>query len=288
MADSLQRFLFEGTDIRGEIVHLENSYQEVLAPRQDPPAVAALLGEFLAATSLLGSTLKFEGRLALQAQGNGEIPLMLAETTHDRTIRGIVRGGEHARGQDFASLIGQGTLAITLEPLKGERYQGIVALEGASLAGCLDNYFAQSAQLPTRLWLAANGQTATGVLLQALPAQIVTDADTRAEQWQHLTTLAATLTPGELLSLPTGELLYRLFHEETVRLLEEEPVRFRCSCSQERTARALLHLGEAEVREILAEQGMVEMRCEFCQHLYRFSPPEIDALFRPGESPRLH
>lgn len=288
MTDTLQRFLFDGTDVRGEIVRLERSYQEALAPRNDPPAVAALLGEFLAAASLLGSTLKFEGTLTLQAQGNGEIPLIMAETTHDRAIRGIVRDAEQARGTDFDTLIGQGSLAITLDPLRGERYQGIVALESHSLAASLDGYFAQSAQLPTRLWLAADGQRAAGLLLQALPAQAMPDAEARDVFWQHLTTLTDTLKARELLDLPSETLLYRLFHEETVRLLDSETVRFRCSCSQERTARALKHLGEAEVREILAESGMVEMRCEFCQHTYRFSPPEIDTLFAPEDEPPLH
>ena len=288
MTDTLQRFLFDGTDVRGEIVRLERSYQDALAPRQDRPAVAALLGEFLAAASLLGSTLKCEGTLTLQAQGNGEIPLIMAETTHDRAIRGIVRGAEHAQGTDFDTLIGQGSLAITLDPLRGERYQGIIALEGGSLATSLDGYFSQSAQLPTRLWLAADGQHAAGLLLQTLPAQAMPDAEARDTLWQHLTTLTDTLQARELLDLPSETLLYRLFHEETVRLLDSEAVRCRCSCSQERTARALIQLGEAEAREILAESGTVEMHCEFCQHTYRFSPPEIDALFSPEAGPQLH
>lgn len=292
--DILQRFLFEDTDVRGEIVRLHDSYQDVLAPRQDPPAVAALLGEFLAAASLLGSTLKFEGTLTLQAQGNGQVPLIMAETTHDRAIRairgirGIVRGAGQATACDFAGLVGQGNLAITLDPLRGERYQGIVALEGHSLATSLDAYFARSEQLPTRLWLAADGHTAAGLLLQALPVQAIPDADARTNLWQHLTMLADTLKPRELLALPPETLLYRLFHEETVRLLDSQSVRFRCSCSQERTARALVQLGETEARDIIAEHGMIEMRCEFCQHAYRFSPTDLDTLFGPETPPPLH
>ncbi|HEY9035901.1 MAG TPA: Hsp33 family molecular chaperone HslO [Pseudomonadales bacterium] len=286
--DSLQRFIFDGTDVRGEIVQLHTSYQDVLAPRQDSAPVAALLGEFLAAASLLGSTLKFEGTLTLQAQGNGSIPLIMAETTHDRAIRGIVRGAEQTTDTHFEAQLGTGSLAITLDPLNGERYQGIVPLVSESLAASLEGYFNQSVQLPTRLWLAADGHRAAGLLLQALPAQVVTDIEARQTMWQHLTTLAATLTPEELLSLGSETVLYRLFHEETVRLLDSEPVRFRCSCSQERTGRALSQLGEAEVRDILLEQGAVEMQCEFCLHTYRFSPVEIDALFSPEPAPRLH
>lgn len=285
--DLIQRFLFEGTDIRGEYVCLEQAYADVLAPRQDPPAVAALLGEFLAAASLLGSTLKFEGTLGLQASSNGELGTILAETTHDRTVRGIVHSRGKPAGDSLAGLLGEGTLAITIDPHTGQRYQGIVALED-SLAHSLDRYFAQSAQLPTRLWLAADGRRATGLLLQALPEQAVTDPDTRAQQWNHITTLADTVTDAELLGLDRETLLYRLYHQESVRLLDSEPLRFRCSCSQERTSRALLQIGEPEVRSIIAEQGMVEMRCEFCLHNYRFSPLEIDALFAPGGGPVVH
>ncbi len=288
-SDTLQRFLFDGTDVRGEIVLLEQAYASVLAPRHDPPAVANLLGEFLAATSLLASTLKFEGTLTLQARSEGQLRLVMAETTHDHAIRGIVRGAEQATAGDFAGLLGgNGTLAITIDPYRGERYQGVVALDGDTLASCLDHYFAHSEQLPTRLWLAADGRRAAGLLLQGLPAQAVTDAEARADQWAHLTALADTLTAGELLGLDSETVLYRLFHQESVRLLGAEAVRFRCSCSQERSAQALAGLGEAEVRSIVAEQGMVEMRCEFCQHPYRFSPAEIDALFSPPGGPVLH
>lgn len=286
-SDSLQRFLFDGTDIRGEIVLLEQAYADVLAPRQDPAPVAALLGEFLAATSLLGSTLKFEGLLCLQAHSKGTLGTVMTETTHDRHIRGIVRGGEQACGTAFAELLGAGTLAITIDPARGERYQGIVALAD-SLAHSLDGYFAQSAQLPTRLWLAADGHRAAGLLLQSLPAQAVPDPEQRAAQWQHITALADTLTREELLTLAPETLLYRLYHQETVRLFEPQPVRFRCSCSQQRSARALTHLGEDAVRSIIADEGMVEMRCEFCQHTYRFSPTDIDRLFAPPAAPILH
>lgn len=287
--DRIQRFLIDGTDVRGEIVQLEQSYRDALAPRQDTPAVAALLGEFLAAVSLLGSTLKFEGSLILQASGNGSLGMLMAETTHDHHIRGIVRAQAATSDADFHSLIGdQGQLAITLDPLKGERYQSIVALDAPSLARNLDAYFQQSAQLPTRLWLAADGQRAAGLLLQALPAQTVTDAEERTVQWQHLTTLADTLKAEELLQLDADTLLYRLYHQESVRLLEQRPVRFRCSCSQERTERALLHLGEDELRSLLQEHGLVEVRCDFCQHLYRFSPVDIDRLFAAESAPSLH
>lgn len=275
--DTLLRFLFDTTDIRGEWVQLEQSYQQTLANHHYPPGVRRLLGQFLAAASLLGATLKFDGSITLQARSDGEVPLIMAEATSDRALRAIVRGAETALADDFGQLVGAGTLALTIDPANGQRYQGIVALNGDSLASCLEAYFLQSEQLPTRIWLAADDHRAAGLFLQELPSQA--SAAQREEQWQHLLALANTVTDTELLQLPGEQLLHRLFHQEPIRLLGRDPWHFQCSCSQARTEAMLAGFGRDELRQILADHGEISVNCEFCNQNYRFTPPQIDALF---------
>lgn len=277
MSDELIRFIFDTTDIRGEWVQLERSYADTLINHHYPPGVRRLIGEFLAAASLMGATLKYEGTLILQARSEGQVPLIMAEATSTGAVRAIVRGAEMAIGENFQALMGDGNLTITIDPVNGQRYQGIVAMEGDSLASCLEEYFRQSEQLPTRFWLAVDDTRAAGLFLQELPSSI--DAGTRAEQWQHLNALAETVTAVELLQLPAETLLHRLFHQEQLHLLRRDPVEFRCSCSQARTEAMLASLGRAEIEAILAEQGEVSVNCEFCLQSYRFSPERARQLF---------
>ncbi|TQV77601.1 Hsp33 family molecular chaperone HslO [Exilibacterium tricleocarpae] len=291
--DQMHRFLFDHTDIRGEVVTLEHSLREVLNHNPLPTVVQNLLGQFLAAASLLSSTLKFDGILTLQARGEGPVSLLMAECTHHQNLRGIARlaadDGDLADldTANIRQLLGKGVLAITIDPEQGERYQGIVPLDSDSLAGCLEHYFYQSEQLDTRLWLAADGQRASGLLLQALPRQVNASEEDNRRHWETACHLAGTVTTGELLELDHGDLLYRLFNEEQVRLFAPAPVRFACSCSPQRSANALKALGEAEARRILAERQAITIDCQFCNQRYRFGPPEVETLF--GDQPRtLH
>jgi len=286
MSDEILRFIFDNTDIRGEWLQLEHSYRDALANHHYPPGVNRLLGEFLAAAGLLGATLKMEGLLILQARSDGQIPLIMAEATSNHEVRGIAHGAEQAIGENFQELLGDGQLCITIDPKQGQRYQGIVPLEGSTLAQCLEDYFRQSEQLPTRVWLAADGQRAAGLFIQELPSRV--DPEQRAQQWQHITTLATTITPEELLQLPGETVLHRLFHEENVRLLQRDSLQFRCSCSQQRTESMLLSLGRAELDEILAEQGQVEVNCEFCNQQYHFTPEQVASLFTETTSTSRH
>jgi molecular chaperone Hsp33 len=277
MSDTILRFIFDATDIRGEWVQLEHSYRDTLANHHYPPAVRNLIGEFLAGVSLLGATLKFAGSVILQARSDGEIPLIMAEATSQQELRAIVHGAEHATSDDFQSLLGAGTLTITIDPSGGQRYQGIVPLDGDCLAACLESYFRQSEQLPTRVWLAADGRRAGGLFLQELPSRV--EPEQRAQQWQHLSALAATVRAEELLELPGETLLHRLFHQEQLRLLQADALQFRCSCSQSRTEGMLISLGRDELEQILAEQGIIKVNCEFCNQLYQFDAAAIAALF---------
>jgi len=276
--DITRKFVFEGADIRGEVVHLDRAYRETYAIHQYAPGVSQLLGEFLAAAVLLSTTIKFQGRLILQAQSDGEIPLLMAECSNELTVRAIARGAEQATGTDFSSLFGRGQLAITIEPLEGKRYQGIVPLEGTSLAACIEYYFVNSEQLETRLWLSSDGTTAAGLLLQQLPEQLVKDPAERSRQWEHVCTLADTVQADEVLESSQEDLLYRLFHQDPLRLFDPEPVRFACSCSRDRCYRALISLGESELQTLLKEQEAISMDCEFCNQRYQFTAEDFTDL----------
>jgi molecular chaperone Hsp33 len=272
--DSLHRFLFEHAGVRGQLVQLDASWRAVLDAHPYPAPVRSQLGQALAAVLLLTSTLKFEGSLILQAQGEGPLRTLVTQATHQRTVRGLARWHgpvPDGRSADLEQVFGSGRLVLTLEPRRGEPYQGIVPLQGSNLAAAIEAYFNASEQLPTRLWLAANDERGAGMLIQRLPAQQGSDED-----WARIGLLAGTLTERELLTLSAKELLYRLFNEERVRLFESEPVAFRCGCSLERIQDTLRALGRAEVESILEEQGAVDVDCEFCNRHYHLD--RIDAL----------
>ncbi len=289
-ADQSQRFLFEDADIRGETVQLEGALREIMGLHQYAPGVGRLLGEFLAASVLLATTLKFQGRLTLQARSEAQVPLIMAECDSELQIRGIARGAQEATAESFDQLLGGGQLAITVDPLKGRRYQGVVPLGEDSLAHSLDAYFRQSEQLGTRLWLASDGERAGGLLLQQLPAQLAPDPELRAQHWEHACTLAATLESAELLALESREVVHRLYHADPLTLFEPRAVAFRCSCARERSLNALSALAAAELEEILEERGAVAMDCEFCNAQYHFSRDELALLLGPerGDGATVH
>jgi molecular chaperone Hsp33 len=286
--DRSRRFLFEDADIRGESAHLDSAYRDILDIHQYAGGVSRLLGEFLAAAVLLSTNLKFEGRLIMQVRSEGQIPLLMVECDHALQVRGIARGAQQATSHDTDTLLRNGQLAITIDPIHGQRYQGIVPLLQGSLAQSLDAYFAQSEQLKTRIWLAADGQRAGGLLLQQLPAQITRDEDLRLEQWHQACSLASTVKDEELLELNSEHLLYRLYHEEPVRLFEPSRIRFYCTCSRERTRNALCLIDPAEIAELLEELGSIAMECEFCNQEYRFARSDLIDVLQDDLSKTLH
>ncbi len=288
MSDASHRFLFDNTDIRGEIIQLDDSFKEVMAIHHYPPVVANMLGEFMAASALLGSTIKFDGTLILQARSEGQIPLIMSEFQSSRSLRAIAQGGETATSSDFSQLLGGGTLAITIDPTQGQRYQGVVALDGDNLASALEYYFLQSEQLDTLLVLACDGNRAAGLLLQALPPSAGIDSAEREDRWHTARQLVNTVQADELLNLEPQTLLYRLFHEDGVRVLDSEPVKFACGCSEERVAKAIISLGEQEATSIAEEDGKIEINCEFCNNQYLFSPADVSQLFIPKSDNSLH
>lgn len=287
--DATQRFLFNLTNVRGELTQLTSSYSEILAKHNYPPIIDTLLGELLAAAALLTATVKLEGILSLEVrganQGDNAISLLMAECSTNNTGTNNLRAvanykGELADSANLEELFGQGQLVITLDPYEGQRYQGIVALNSASLAASLEDYFANSEQLATKIWLATankdNQATAAGFLLQQLP----NDANSQdPDAWNRLTSLAATLTTEELTQLTSEQLLFRLFHEEDLRLFTPNQVKFACSCSRERLSRALVSLGEDEIDQILAEEGQITTSCHFCNSQYHFTAADLALAF---------
>ena len=278
LQDNLQRFVFEDAPIRGQIVHLDATYRAVLERKAYPPAVREVLGELMAASALLASTLKFEGKLIMQVQGSGPVRLLLAECNESGAMRALAHWRGEVEPAPLDALVGEGKFVITIDPqTSGERYQGIVGLEGGSLARALEHYFAQSEQLETRLWLAADRNQAAGMLLQKLPNREGGDADT----WYRAVHLGSTLTRVELLSLPVREILRRLYHEDDIRLFDRQPLSFRCSCSRERVEAVLRMLGREEIVSILEERGDIEVDCEFCGARYAFDRVDAAQLFTP-------
>jgi molecular chaperone Hsp33 len=292
--DTLRRFVFERYPFRGQLVHLGPAWQAMMEHHDYPPHVRDTLGEAVAATALLASTLKFQGLLALQLRGEGPMHLMLVECTEGLAMRAVARFREVSETRDLRELSGHGTLTVTVENEGAtNRYQGIVPLAGGSMSECLREYFESSEQLPTRLWLRADGASASGLLLQRLPVSArptgVTESgrggvpeDEIEDAWRRVQLVADTVTADELAQLDDRDLLRRLFAEDDVRMFQSVPTYFRCRCSRARVGNMLRALGREEVDSVLAEFGQVEVRCEFCSRAYRFDAVDAAALFVPG------
>ncbi|MDP2902494.1 MAG: Hsp33 family molecular chaperone HslO [Methylovulum sp.] len=271
--DFLRRFIFEALGVRGEWVRLSDSWQAARQHQQGSESVQHILGQALAAVVMLSATIKFKGSMILQAQGDGDIKTLVAQATHDRKIRGLVRSNPEVAAGSLGTLFGNGQLVLTIEPDGSDPYQGIVGLEGNNLAAVLETYFAQSEQLQTRLWLFANETCAAGLLLQELPAQGHVQED-----WDRISLLADTVTGQELLALDCESMLYRLFNQEKVRLFDPEPVRFECTCSRSRIARTLQAMGRAELESLLKERDNIEVICEFCGAQNVFDKVDVEGM----------
>lgn len=293
MTDQLQKFLSEDRSTRIESVDLRQTWQAAQAHHDYPPSVAALLGELVAASTLLAATLKFDGSLLLQLQGDGAIALMVVECRADMSIRATVKLRDRPLPiqRDLQSLLNPGGSAkfiVVLDPPKNtpgrQAYQGIVPLEGDSIAQALEQYMLRSEQLHTRIWLAADAERCSGLLLQRLPLQggnQQTEVLSAEETWQRAQRLAETLTAKEMLEVTQDTLLHRLFWEETLLTFDPRPISWKCSCTRERVADMLKMLGRAEVEDILETQGKIEVACEFCGQPYLFDGVDSALLFQP-------
>jgi len=290
--DSLHRFVFEHLPIRGRLVHLDASWKALLENHRYPDSVRDTLGEAAAAAVLLAATLKFDGHLSLQLQGQGALRLLLAQCTSALGVRALARYQDQPEARDLSALVGQGQLLVTLDNkdaknVESQRYQGIVSLEHERLAPCLEAYFLNSEQLPTRLWLHADANGASGMLLQRLPydeTQAIGGVDVD-DAWRRVQLFGDTLRAEELRQLSDRQILRRLFNEDDVRLFEPAPVFFRCTCSRDRVGGMLLSLGREDVQSILVDQGSVQVRCDFCNRAYEFDAVDVERLFAAFAAP---
>lgn len=276
--NQLHRYLFEELSARGELVQIDNAYQEVLKNKNYPAPIQTLLGELMVATSLLTATLKFEGSITLQLQGDGPVSLAVINGDHNQKLRGVARyEGAIAADANLHQMLGKGHLVITITPNQGERYQGVVGLEGETLAECLEAYFERSEQLKTRLWLRTGdfegNQHAAGMLLQVMP-----DGTGSPEDFEHLEKLTETIKNEELFGLDAHEVLYRLYNQETVKVFDPQPVEFFCGCSRQRSADAIATINPEELHDILAEEGEVALHCDYCGATYSFDQAQTQEI----------
>ncbi|WP_404342183.1 Hsp33 family molecular chaperone HslO [Pseudoalteromonas mariniglutinosa] len=277
--DLLHRYIFDQLDVRGELVQIEHTYNEIIAQHNYPAPVQALLGELLVATCLLTATLKFEGEIAVQLQGTGPLKYAVINGDDKQNMRGVARLQGEIQGTSIQDMLGKGHMVITITPHKGERYQGIVPLEHASLNKCLESYFEQSEQLKTRLWFAtdvtADTAKAAGLFLQVLPV----NKEKSVEDFIHLEAISNTIKDEELLNLDANSVLTRLYHQDNPRVFDPQAINFKCGCSREKTENALANVGQEALLEDLQQQGEIKISCHYCLQDYIFNEQDIKAIF---------
>jgi molecular chaperone Hsp33 len=285
--DVLHRFLLERAGVRGVLVKLGPAWREVAGRAEYPPTVHALLGETLAASALLTGNIKLDGALSIELKSSGALRLLFAECTDHGRLRGLARWNEPLPESLTLHALPDAGMAITIGNLeRGQRYQGLVELQHAGVAEALENYFVQSEQLPARILLAADSEHAVGLMLQKLPDEGGHHAAQDDDAWNRVVHLTATLGVEELLASVPEQLLYRLYHDESVRLFEPRTLAFGCSCSRERVTGMLRSLGREEVEAALAARGdEIEVICEFCAQRYHFDRIDAELLLSQNAVP---
>lgn len=285
--DILNRYLFDDMHARGELVQLSKSYQSIIKNHNYPIGIRLLLGELMAATCLLTATLKFDGEITVQLQGDGPVGYMSVNGDNNQKMRGIAKLKKSETTQEISAtslhdLIGNGTMVITIRPKQGEAYQGVVALEQATLADCLAHYFAVSEQIPTKIWLFSDDekQQVAGSLLQLLPDGDGSHENLTKQQsdFEHLAQLTNTIKADEIFSLQAQALLYRLYHQEKVSLFEPQTVSYQCGCSSDKCLSAIAQVEPSEIEKILAEQGKMSMTCDYCLTTYDFFAEQLESF----------
>ncbi len=285
--DVLHRFMLDHAGVRGALVRLGPAWREVAGRGDYPPALHALLGEALAASALLTGNIKLDGALSIELKSSGALRLLFAECSERGCLRGLARWNPPLPEPLQLRVLPDAMMAITLGNVeRGQRYQGLVELQHAGLAAALENYFVRSEQLPARILLAASGEHAVGLMLQKLPDEGGREAARDDDAWNRIVQLTATLGPAELLASAPEQLLYRLYHEESVRLFAPRALAFGCSCSRERVATMLHSLGRDEVEAALAARaGEIEVICEFCAQRYHFDRIDAEHLLSSHPAP---
>ena len=275
--DTLQRFIFENTDVRGEIVHLDDSYLDAVKNSNYPQPLKELVGQMMAATALLAATVKIKGKLTVQAQGDGPVSLVLVQSSSDHQIRSMAKWEGDITAEDIEKMMGKAYMAITIEPDGDkERYQGVVQLHGNKIEEAFEEYFNSSEQLATKVSLTADENSAAGLFLQKLPESGKSQDE---DAWDRMSQLASTITSEELLQLSAEDMIRRLFNQEDVRLFEPSSIEFKCSCSREKLEGVLKSIGLEDLKKLIEEKGNVEVDCEYCREKYIFDTIDVEYLF---------
>ncbi|MEM7195403.1 MAG: Hsp33 family molecular chaperone HslO [Pseudomonadota bacterium] len=283
MRQYCRRFLIGETNVRGQYVALSEDLERILSQRHYPPAVRDILAEAILAVALMADSVKLNGSMILQIQGTGTVNTVVAQATHEGHLRGLAHWNEDIEisESDYSSLIGKGRLVMTLDGDDDRRYQGVVETTGNSLTENLIHYFDQSEQLRTRFWIGFSDHQGTvsgrGMMLQQLP-----DAKVDGDDWSRLQMLADTVTEFELMSLDVEDLLFRLFHEDQVEIYPGSELKFQCSCSRQKVEATLCQFGKEEVDQILKEEGIIQIDCEFCGQHYEVDAFRAYELFESG------
>lgn len=283
--DTLNRYLFDNMHVRGELVQLSESYQNIIKNHNYPTGVRLLLGELLAATCLLTATLKFEGDITVQLQGDGPVGYLSVNGDNNQQMRGIAKVVDAEKAKDAQSLqalLGKGNMIITIKPSQGEAYQGVVALDQPTLAQCFTQYFDASAQIATQVWLFSDDekQQVAGSLVQLLPDGDGSHENLAKQQsdFEHIAQLTNTIKADEIFSLEAQALLYRLYHQEKVSLFEPQTVSYQCGCSSNKCLTAIAQVEPSEIETILAEQGKMSITCDYCLTTYDFFAEQLQSF----------
>ncbi len=274
--DFLQGFLFDNSDVRGKTVRLNNSIRTIMDQHDYPPVIRSILGELLAASVLLSSTLKYEGQLTLQFQGESAIKMLVAKCNHKLEIRGLAQWDKDVDTEQLKQVFFSGKLIITVEEARdNQRHHSIVAIENKSIAEAIEVYFKQSEQIPTKIILGNDKNHFAGLLVQKMPSH----STEQINFWQHVEILTSTLKSEELIKWDNQTLLKKLFHEEDIRLFNSEPVMFNCTCSHEKTQNTLRLLGQKEALAAFLTHKVLTVTCEYCNKSYEFTKQAVEQLF---------
>jgi len=278
--DNLQRFLFDNAPVRGEIAHLKETWQTIMNQRNYPPLVKQLLGEALVSCLLLVGTIKFEGQLSLQFQGDNRLSLILVQCDHQLNMRALANFEENLEDEAYKEAFLQGQMVMNVNQYHQTQVsQSMVPVKSLSMAENLSWYFSQSEQITTYVWLATDDHGAAGMLLQLMPGE-GEDSAQKEEFWEYAMHMGQTVTAPELLNLENEVLLHRLYHESNIRLFESRDVRFKCQCSEDKMRQVLQVLGEEEVNKLLLEYPKIEVNCEFCNQQFLFDSIDVALLFK--------
>lgn len=275
-SDVVVPFVFESLPVRGALIQLQKSWQRMQLGHTYHMSVLETLGQSAAATGLIAQSLKFDGTVTMQLNGDGPLAMLVMQCTSELELRGMASAPDLTKYASFEELVAQARCAITVDAGAMERpYQGIVEVTGPSLANSLEHYYARSAQIPSHIHLLSEPSSCGGILLQNMPEK----ASPGEDDWRRLGLLAATLRCDDIAGGVGIDLLSHLFAEDDVRVFRPKAATFKCRCSKKRAENVLRMLGREETSAVCAEKDCVEVTCEYCGRTRTFDAVDVSRLF---------